>query len=362
MVSLLYLLFLAAAACAGAQPTPTPPPLQSSTCFPEYLSIFRWINNGRTQEYSYDLRTLCNVDRFIAYPIPSNPQTFWYFFWSVGGNISRDTFSCNPPWTPTYFSGGSFIQTYDWNKPSPTPPPLWPANATDPETGKALSGPSYPCIIFAHTRPEFDLIDENNPATGGLRLSYLGLSEPASDAFNQCPYSDVYSGEQPRRLSINLLCDPFGSDSDVTYAPNPAFPSDPMSFFKEVSTCTYELTVRTKAACGVSGDPYAPSPSSAPPPSPTALPSATATPAPVAAAAAAAIDTPGKNFGYTVLGSVLTVAGYFSFLWLDHRGYLDAARARLPAALGGRAAGGYTSSAGSSSASFTKSAGAYGSA
>jgi len=111
-----------------------------------------------------------------------------------------------------------------------------------------------------------------------------------------------------------------------------------MSFFKEVSTCTYELTVRTKAACGVSGDPYA---------------------VPVAAAA---IDTPGKNFGYTVLGSVLTVAGYFSFLWLDHRGYLDAARARLPAALGGRAAGGYTSSAGSSSASFTKSAGAYGSA
>lgn len=342
MASLLSaVLFLAAAARAGAQPTPTAPPLYPSTCFAEYLSIFHWIDNGRTQEYSYDLRTLCGVDRFIAYPIPStSPPRYWYFFWQVGGNISRQTFSCNPYWSPTYFSGGSFVQTYDWDKPSPTIPPPnpspWPG--VDPETGAALSGPSYPCIIFAHTRPEFDLIDESNPATGGLRLSYLGLSEPESDAFNQCPYSPVYAGEQPRVLRINLLCDPSGSTTDVKYAPNPAFPTDPTSFFKEVSTCTYELTVSTKAACGVSGDPYG------------------------VAVAAAAANSPSKNFGFTVLGSVLTVAGYVSFLWLDHRGYLDAARARLPAALGGRPAGGYTSSAGSASSTSFKSAGAYGSA
>ena len=59
--------------------------------------------------------------------------------------------------------------------------------------------------MFAHTRPEFDLIDEANPATGGLRLSYLGLTEPASDKFNACPYSDVYSGPSPRVLRINLI-------------------------------------------------------------------------------------------------------------------------------------------------------------
>ena len=76
--------------------SPTPPPLQASTCYPEYQSVFHFVDSTKTTEYSYDLRTLCGVDRWFAYPIPSNPSTFWNFYFAIGGNLSRQTFSCNP--------------------------------------------------------------------------------------------------------------------------------------------------------------------------------------------------------------------------------------------------------------------------
>lgn len=80
--------FAATASAQAATATPTPPPLSSSTCYPEYQSVFHWLNSGRTEEYSYDLRTLCGVDRFFAYPIASDPTRFWYFFWQIGAPLS----------------------------------------------------------------------------------------------------------------------------------------------------------------------------------------------------------------------------------------------------------------------------------
>lgn len=206
---------------------------------------------------------------------------------------------------------------------------MWPAQ--DPETGAALTGPSQPCIIFAHTRPQWDLIDESNPATGGLRITYQGLVEPSSDAFNKCPTSPVYGGGPiPRILRINLLCDASGSSSDVKFVANPATPSDPTTFYDEIpsGSCIYELTASTKAACGTKGDPFSLPPAS----------------------------TPGANFGYTVLGSVLTVGIYSAFLFVDARGYLDGIKARLPSWAGGR------SYAAPPSGGFASSGGAYGSA
>jgi hypothetical protein len=76
--------------------SPTPPPLKPSTCYPEYQSVFHFVDSTKTTEYSYDLRTLCGVDRWFAYPIPSNPSRFWNFYFAIGGNLSRQTFSCNP--------------------------------------------------------------------------------------------------------------------------------------------------------------------------------------------------------------------------------------------------------------------------
>lgn len=311
---------VACAQTATASPSPTPPPLSVSTCYPEYLTIFHWLNPSRTEEYSYDLRPLCGIDRFLAVPIPNDAaHHYWYFFFSIMGNVSRSTFSCNPVWQPTYFSGGSFIQVYSYDYPTPSPIP----GQTDPETGAPVDNPSPPCIIFAHDRPEFDLIDEANPATGGLRLSYSGMTEPSSDAFNQCPTSPIYGdGEQPRFLRINLLCDPSVADmrTDAT-------------LFSEYAPCKYELDVSTKAACGASGDPFS-------------LP---------------ATSRGATNFGFTVLGSVLTCVGYASVLFLDARGYLEPIKSRLPSC--GRQGRSYIKAPSSGSAALTGATGSsYGSA
>lgn len=230
-------------------------------------------------------------------------------------------------WFPTYFSGGSFMQVYDTDKPAPTAKPGWPAK--DPETGQPLASPSFPCIIFAHTRPEWDLLDESNPATGGLRLSYMGLTEPTSDAFNACPFSDAYNGERPRRLTINLLCDPSGSSSDIKFVANPRTPTDPTTYYTEVDTCVYELTASTKAACGSAGDPFSP---------------CSSTSAAAATQQQLQAGLPSTNFGFTVLGAVLLAVAQFAIA----RGALDAASAALRRAgvlKGGSGGGGSASSA-----------------
>jgi len=80
MLSLRAAVAASALLCASAQvPSPSSLPpvpyaLQQSTCYPEYQSIFHWLNAARTQEYSYDLKPLCGRDRALAVPIPGDTK------------------------------------------------------------------------------------------------------------------------------------------------------------------------------------------------------------------------------------------------------------------------------------------------
>jgi hypothetical protein len=288
------------------------PQLLPSVCYKEYLTIFHWLNTLKSEEYSYDLGTLCGLDRQLVIPFTNDPaRRNWTIFYAIGGNIS--TFRCNPRWSPTYFSGGSFIQTWDWDKSAPS------GVRTDPETN--VTGPtSRPCEILAHDRPEFDLIDETNPATGGIRLTYSALPEPAADS-NTCPFDPIFNGPGVRSLRINLLCDPLGSIYDI---------KTDATQWSEYAACKYQLIVTTKAACGISGDPYAPTTSKQ--------------------AASVNANNPGKNFGFTTLGSVLAVASYLIFRWADARGLISKIQLHLPSSLGDA---GYNKSAQSSGTSLT---------
>ena len=283
------------------------PPLLPSVCYKEYLTIFHWLNTLKSEEFSYDLGTLCGLDRQLIIPFGNDPSgRNWTIFYAIGGNIS--SFRCNPRWQ-TYFSGGSFIQTWDWDKAAPS------GTRNDPETN--VTGPtSRPCEILAHDRPEFDLIDETNPATGGIRLTYSALPEPAADS-NTCPFDPIFNGPGMRSLRINLLCDPLGSINDI---------KTDVSQWSEYSACKYQLTVTTKAACGISGDPYVPQQTQQ----------------------TVNTDNPGKNFGFTTLGSVLAVASFMIFRWADARGLISKIQLHLPSSLGGGGGG-------QSSTSFTSS-------
>jgi hypothetical protein len=157
----------------------------ASVCFPEYQSYFTWFDDARTQQFSFDLRDLCtagagNVGRDYSWNTGTctgktcmNNYTIWF---TIGGNLTR---RCNPSWTH-YMSGGSIFQTWG-DAPDPR---LFPPQA-DPETGAVL--PVDPnCEILAHTRPDFDLQDPGNPATGGITLSYQALPDAVND-INGCP-------------------------------------------------------------------------------------------------------------------------------------------------------------------------------
>jgi hypothetical protein len=180
---LLALLALALAAPRAAR---------ASQCFAEYQSFFTWFDDARTQQFSYDLRDLCTTGAGTAGPDLSwntgpcagkgcmNNYTIWF---AIGGNLTR---RCNPKWTH-YMSGGSIFQTWGG-----IPDPALNPPRADPETGAVL--PVDPnCEILAHTRPDFDLQDAANPATGGITLSFQALPDAVND-INSCP-ADVRASE-----------------------------------------------------------------------------------------------------------------------------------------------------------------------
>ena len=213
-----WLALLAAALCA--------PAARASVCFPEYQSFFTWFSDDRSQQFSYDLRDLCTTGSGTA----GIDHVWWTglctgagcmnnytIFYTIGGNLTR---RCNPRWDH-YLSGGSIIQSWG-DVPSVSP-------TVDPETGATVPVDAN-CEILAHTRPEFDLQDESNPATGGIALSYAALPDAVND-INSCPPDKRYGETKgPRYLTVYIDCDPYGSiDRMVPYnsmypRQNPALP------------------------------------------------------------------------------------------------------------------------------------------
>ena len=301
-----------------------PAPSLASVCFPEYQSYFTWFNDARSQQFSYDLRDLCTTGsgttgRDLSWN--TGPCTGkgcmnnYTIFFTFGGNLTR---RCNPTWDH-YMSGGSIFQTW-----GATPDPkAYPARP-DPETGATVPVDAN-CEILAHTRPDFDLQDPGNPATGGIALSYQALPDAVND-LNSCPPDQRYGETKgPRFLTVFLDCDPYGYLDVVT----------PYNM-TEVSTCHYQLFMRTKAACGISGDAIA---------------------AGIAAQQAQATQ-PARDFGFTVMGGVLLVVVQVLYARGAFGALASFASSLRGGAAGGVAAGG---SKGPRSASLVGSGGgAYG--
>jgi hypothetical protein len=174
-----------------------------------------------------------------------------------------------------FTTGGSFIQYYDLAKALPT------GTTVDYETGKTVPY-THPCVILATTRPEWDLVDQSNPRTGGIQLRYGAMPDPAADNWDKCPNDPKYNIPLQRTLVLNLLCDPLLPETSLVELT-----------FTETSSCQYEFNVSTGASCGQSGDPYAAVGSGS-------VPSNTA-----------AVQA-GTQFGYTLLGAVLLLAGQYA--------------------------------------------------
>lgn len=193
---------------------------------------------------------------------------------------------------------------------------------TDPETGEAVAM-TYPCEVLGHDRPVFDVIDPLNPRAG-LVLTHSALPPTASDP-NGCLPDPRTGYPKERELKIYLACD--------STVPKDSVAVD--SFLEaQAGTCQYELHLRSAAGCGAYGDPYdlpfSPSPST---------------------------GSPSNNFGFTILGVVLSIAFFYGAQWADARGYMEGVpkpiRALLPVASSGKGGLGSMSVSSSVSAGST---------
>jgi len=267
------------------------PLTRGAFCFDEWQCIYHWLDKTKTTEYSYDLRPLCIVaDR--VYNVVTPEGYAWTIRYAVCGNTS---FACNPSW-PHAVSRGNVVQGLG-NLPSPG------TMTTDPETGLQVIA-TEDCEVLGHTRPEFDLLDPTNPATGGIVLKHSSLPPSASDKYT-CPTDSRTGYPRERTVSIVLLCDPSMSSSQLRE----------VSFAEvkpgSLGTCVYNLTLTTGAACGAAGDPYDPAGSGG------------STNLAAACSSLVALGAPSTNFGFVILGTFLCVAAQAAFAFACERGLLD---------------------------------------
>ena len=269
-----------------------PAPVLSAVCLDEWMCIFHWLDPAKQTEVSFDLRPLCGAaDRVMQVTTPEGYK--WQVRYVICGNTST---ACNPSWQHSA-SHGNVIQDL-LVAPSPG------ARVLDPDSGQMVDA-TADCEVLGHTRPEFDLLDETNPMTGGIVLKHSSLPPTEFDKYI-CPTDSRTGYPRERQVNINILCDTTLTSSQIVE----------VSFIEvkptSLGTCIYALTLRSGAGCGVAGDPYDP-----------AVPPAQAAADGYVALSVAQAGLPGTNFGYVLLGVFLVLA--IQALWekLYERGYVS---------------------------------------
>lgn len=261
-------------------------------CSPDYQCIFRWIDDAKSLEYTWDFRTLCRAPGNEYFFRDSVGQNYTY---NICGNVStpclhRNAFSA-------VAAHGVMVQT--WGS-GPYVNPACKAQECgmgNPLCCEDIEYPGYygcctaECEVIAHTRPEIDLVDPSNPATGGIMFTHDGMM-PMAGAPDSCPTDPLTNFPRPRKLNIRMFCDPTLTRDTIV----------PIGLV-ESPVCTYNFDVYTGAACGIKGDPF------------DLTPPASA--------------SPGNNFSFVVLGAFLAVGLQVGWSQASKRGWLDMARERM---------------------------------
>ena len=108
------------------------------------------------------------------------------------------------------------------------------------ETGQAECC-TAPCEVLGYGPPIFQLQDEANPTTGGLRIKHIVAPPSAGNPF-QCVDPNTQKLIS-RQVTFVLTCDP-----------NAPIFNPHATRAEEVSTCNYEIEMATKYACGCAPD------------------------------------------------------------------------------------------------------------
>jgi hypothetical protein len=251
-----------------------------------------------------------------AFTNPANNQQFMF---NVCGNVS---YACIPQW-PVYDNIGVAVQIL-----SPPPPPSAGASCTDVFGNPAPC--SGQCVVLGTEFFQFQLQNPNDP-TQGVSFRHTGMPPDADDPF-PCPALTPEGLTQERQLSININCDM-------------SVPGLKVLNVTEVNPCVYAVSASSSAACPVKGDPFD-----------------------CQTYVDAEKKQPGKNFGFVVLGSFLTIFVSWTISFMNRRGMLDGVKDKLKGVpvigsmVGSSGSSSYKSISGASAAATPISASAYGTA
>ena len=249
----------------------TPVSLAQGLCYPDYECAWStYAVDGAL--YEFDFSHLCSS---YGDTVASDPPGYTYSFNLCGTSPKY----CLPKGNAQTFSRGTMIQFQEPSTPAPEdcvrggaaardgvalrhlsppfftpplPPPSFlqaddrisPGNTsscdcTDPYDNSTRVC-TAPCEVLGVGLPVWSLLDPTNPATGGVQLTYTGLSE----GLYACPTDPATGRPFLRTITYSIACDPsVGTDE---------FETDGVT--EEGSNCQYKLAVRTGAACGCAPD------------------------------------------------------------------------------------------------------------
>ena len=259
-----------------------------SLCFPRDQFRFQ-----ATDKYGvvwrWDLSTLCKPTGTWSYSgFGTEGQTFYF---NVGGNTSigcSDYLNAKP----MYESWGVATQMLQKGRgENPRDDCLRDDGTTCPDWtyGGDMCCSPLRCEVVALEAAVFSPLNASNFATGGVLLKHAGY--PGSDNdFLLCP-EQAPGLQRLRTFELNLACDPLGDASQlVVTGYNEGDDGEDGQY------CRFQVYVKSLAACGV--------PDAAPAPGPAA----SADDAINALVNSGALVGSGGQFGYVVLGVVLTLA------------------------------------------------------
>lgn len=115
---------------------------------------------------SWDFRKLC---RGANQEYTWEDNTNHTYRWNICGTVAK---RCVPQEYPVYVSEG--VATQQWTADPPCPSPPAPPGCTDPETNTPICC-TGDCTVLAHDIPRYELLDPNNPATGGIVITHAGM-------------------------------------------------------------------------------------------------------------------------------------------------------------------------------------------
>mmetsp|Transcript_22921 Transcript_22921/g.54306 ORF Transcript_22921/g.54306 Transcript_22921/m.54306 type:complete len:370 (+) Transcript_22921:114-1223(+) len=164
-------------------------------CLQPFMCTTNFLIDGNN--YDFDFHALClNDEEAGDYTINDN-QGHTYNV-NICGNAQQN---CLPQTYTEIYEFGVAVQSWG-TKPNCTEHDM----CTDPVTQQPVCC-TKDCEVLGVNAPYFSLIDPENPATGGVRMTHSSTPATENDPF-WCPMNPATGAKYRRKVNYDISCDP----------------------------------------------------------------------------------------------------------------------------------------------------------